>query len=348
MPAMNEHQALYRKYRPHDWGQVVGQDHIVSVLQGQLTKGQTAHAYLFSGTRGLGKTTVARIFARELGCQPEDIYEIDGASNRKIEHARELREAVRTMPMSSEYKVYIIDEVHMLTKEAFNALLKTLEEPPVHAVFILATTELHKLPDTIISRCQQFVFRQPTETVLREHIMRIATDEGYTLPATAAELIATLGDGSFRDALGVLEKVIAYSPDKKLDADEVGRILGAPAEILVQNIITGLATDDPEPALQAVQLAAEQNIDMELLTRMVLQKLRQILLVRFDQKLRAETQKIATESGWQFIEKYMGQEGASLNAGIVTRLLDALTQFRYAPIATLPLELAILDSVSGK
>ena len=150
-------EALYRKYRPENFDEVLGQDHIVTTLSESLKLGNVAHAYLFSGGRGTGKTTMARILARAVNCSENDLYEIDAASNRGIDDIRELREAVNTLPFESPYKVYIIDEVHMLTKEAFNALLKTLEEPPAHALFILATTEMDKLPETIVSRCQTFI-----------------------------------------------------------------------------------------------------------------------------------------------------------------------------------------------
>src|SRR5574343_274356 len=152
--------ALYTKYRPNNFDEVLGQDHIVNAVRGAISAGKVSHAYLLSGPRGTGKTTIARIIARELGTSVNDIYEMDAASNRKIEDARDIRESVRTMPFDSKYKVYILDEVHMLTKEAWNALLKTLEEPPEYVVFILATTELSKVPETIISRCQTFTDRK--------------------------------------------------------------------------------------------------------------------------------------------------------------------------------------------
>src|SRR3989344_9526545 len=158
--------ALYRKYRPREWGEVVGQEHIVEALKGALALGRVSHAYLFAGARGTGKTSVARILARALKTADIDLHEIDAASNRKIEDARELREAVLSLPFASPYKVYILDEVHMLTKEAFNALLKTLEEPPKHVVFILATTEIDKLPETIVSRCEIHSFRTPNQKTL--------------------------------------------------------------------------------------------------------------------------------------------------------------------------------------
>ncbi|MDE1967235.1 MAG: DNA polymerase III subunit gamma/tau, partial [Patescibacteria group bacterium] len=207
---------LYRTYRPAKWDEVVGQDHVVSALKDAIGNDRVAHAYLFSGSRGTGKTSVARILAKAVKTADEDIYEIDAASNRGIDDIRQLREHVSVLPFSSPFKVYIIDEVHMLSKDAWNALLKTLEEPPKHVIFILATTELDKVPDTIISRCQTFAFKKPAREIIRKEIMRVAKKEGLELDSGAADLIALLGDGSFRDALGTLEKVIAASSGKKV------------------------------------------------------------------------------------------------------------------------------------
>src|SRR3989338_1103456 len=178
---------LYRKYRPSSWKEVVGQDHIVDVLKESTKLKRISHAYLFSGSLGTGKTSVARILAKSLGTADEDVYEIDAASNRGIDDIRELREHVATLPFSSEYKVYIIDEVHMLSKDAWNALLKTLEEPPKHVIFILATTELDKVPETIVSRCQTFSFRKPGRGILRKEIARVGKKEGYDLDSGASD-----------------------------------------------------------------------------------------------------------------------------------------------------------------
>src|SRR6056297_1967272 len=175
---MSTTSALYRKYRPESFADVRDQDHIVSALEGAIKKGEIPHALLFSGTRGTGKTTLARIFAKAIGTSDMDLYEIDAASNRGIDDVRELKEAVHTLPYESEKKVYIIDEVHMLTKEAFNALLKTLEEPPEHVVFILATTEEEKLLDTILSRCQVFRLHSPSREVLQQTVISVAKEEG--------------------------------------------------------------------------------------------------------------------------------------------------------------------------
>jgi DNA polymerase-3 subunit gamma/tau len=164
----NSSGVLYRKYRPNDWGDVIGQDHIVNVLENSIKLKKISHAYLFSGSRGTGKTSIARIFANALGISPNDIYEIDAASNRGIDDIREIRDGVNVLPLESTHKVYIIDEVHMLTKEAFNAILKTLEEPPAHAIFILATTETEKIPETVVSRCQVFSFKKPNREIQKK------------------------------------------------------------------------------------------------------------------------------------------------------------------------------------
>ena len=212
--------ALYRKYRPSTFEEVLGQKETIALLRKEIEDDSISHAYLFSGGRGTGKTSVARIFASAVGAKPADIYEMDAASNRSIDDIRALREAVLSMPFESPYKVYIIDEVHMLTKEAFNALLKTLEEPPAHVVFILATTEIEKVLPTILSRCQVFQFKAPTKEILRDAILHAAKGEQFTLAPDAAVLIAVAADGSFRDGLGITEKVIMASPNTKADADE--------------------------------------------------------------------------------------------------------------------------------
>src|SRR3989344_2336569 len=219
-----EDSALYRKYRPAHFKDVVGQSHVVTVLEEAIKQEKLSHAYLFAGSRGTGKTSVARIFAREIGTSANDLYEMDAASNRGIDDIREIRDGVSTVPFESKYKVYIIDEVHMLTKEAFNALLKTLEEPPPHAIFILATTEIDKLPETVISRCQTFTFKKPNQAMLREFASVVAIKEGFKLEPAAADLVGILGDGSFRDTQGILQKVIGISKDKKISREEeIGR-----------------------------------------------------------------------------------------------------------------------------
>jgi DNA polymerase III subunit gamma/tau len=211
-------QALYRKYRSKSFDEVVGQDHITTTLKNALKAGKISHAYLFTGPKGVGKTSVARILAYAVNELPYDeqathldIIEIDAASNRRIDEIRELRERVHTAPSSATYKVYIIDEVHMLTKEAFNALLKTLEEPPAHAIFILATTEAHKLPDTIISRTQRFSFKPIEDAEVVTHLQTIAAKEKIVIDQPALQLIAKHGAGSFRDSICWIKPALAQT-----------------------------------------------------------------------------------------------------------------------------------------
>jgi DNA polymerase-3 subunit gamma/tau len=339
--------ALYRKYRPQKWSDVLGQEHIVSVLSGALDAGNMSHAYLFSGTRGTGKTSIARILAREVGCSENDLYEIDAASNRGIDDVRELRESVRTLPFESKYKVYIIDEVHMLTKEAFNALLKTLEEPPSHVIFILATTEINKLPDTVISRCQTFQFKKPSQKILKDLVLRIAKKEGFTLEPSSADLIALLGDGSFRDTQGILQKVISSSKDKKISIEEVESITGAPKTELVNGVILGIIEKDADKGLAAVQQASENNIDMSVFLKMILRSLRAALLLRFteDIKIQEGIEEKFTEEGVTFLKKIAEKKGSNLSSKTLKELLYAHEEMRFASIPELPLELAIIKLI---
>lgn len=339
---------LYRKYRPEKWSEVVGQGPIVEVLKTAITDKAIAHAYLFSGSRGTGKTSVARIFAHAVGCTPTDLYEMDAASNRGIDDVRELREAVTTLPFESPYKVYIIDEVHMLTKEAFNALLKTLEEPPEHMIFILATTELHKVPETIISRCQTFVFKKPAREELMKHLTSVAKKEEYTLEKGAADLITTLGDGSFRDALGVLQKVITITKDKTLTRDEVARVTGAPKTELVHTITRAMAEGKTDEALTAVVTALDENIDIKVLTRLVMHTLRQAMLILFAPDIRTELKKELSAEEYEFAEGLGKGESAKRLPSLLKELLAAYTLIENSPEPALPLELAIIRAGENK
>src|SRR3990170_1736038 len=230
--------ALYRKYRPKKFKEVLVQNHIVDVLESSVETNKVSHAYLFVGSRGTGKTSVARIFATSIGVSINDMYEIDAASNRGIEDIKELRDGARVLPFDSKYKVYIIDEVHMLSKDAWGALLKTLEEPPKHVIFILATTELEKVPETIISRCQTFTFKKPSEEILKKFVIEIAGKEKLKLEDDTADLIALLGEGSFRDTAGIIQKLLSFSKDKVITRDEVEAVTGAPKSIIVNDFLS--------------------------------------------------------------------------------------------------------------
>jgi len=340
---MSESQVLYRKYRPQTFKEVLDQDHIVTVLEGAIKKKTIPHAMLFSGTRGTGKTTMARVFAKTIGTNDMDLYEMDAASNRGIDDVRELKEAVHTLPYESEKKVYIIDEVHMLTKEAFNALLKTLEEPPEHVIFILATTEEEKLLDTILSRCQVFRFNSPSRTVLAKTVTDVAKKEGFTLKPDAADLIAISADGSFRDALGVTQKVIMASGDEIGDADEVAAIIGAPRSAVMLDLLGALHTKDKEKALIAIHDAVAQNTDMKLFARLLLEHVRAVMLVR---NLPSKSEQILSAFGPEAQKKITeyAAEVSPLNSHLLIKLLDAVERIAYSPIPHLPLEVAIVDS----
>lgn len=345
---MKEEFVLYRKYRPTDFREVIGQDHIVSVLENSIKLGKIVHAYLFCGSRGTGKTSVARIFAREIGTSPADLYEMDAASNRGIDDIRELREGVQTVPFESKYKVYIIDEVHMLTKEAFNALLKTLEEPPKHVVFILATTELDKLPETIVSRCQTFTFKKPHQAVLREFAASIAKKEGFTLEPAAADLVAMLGDGSFRDTQGILQKVISASADKKISLKEVEAVTGAPQSALLMDVIGSIATGELERGLGAIRKAADQNIDMNIFAKLLLERVRFILLLRFDKSSEAMIRDRVAPDVFDELKKLAGPEGKRIDSRALLALINAFEHIGHAFIPELPLELAMVEIVGTR
>ena len=342
LPNMTATTALYRKYRPQEFSEVKDQEHIVTVLEGAIKKKQIPHALLFSGTRGTGKTTLARIFAKEIGVSDIDVYEIDAASNRGIDDIRELKEAVHTLPYESERKVYIIDEVHMLTKEAFNALLKTLEEPPDHVVFILATTEEEKLLDTILSRCQVFKMRSPSREVLSEVVMDIAKKENFKMNSDAADLIAIAADGSFRDALGVTQKVILASGDEVGDIDEVAAIIGAPKSAVLNSLVQALHDKDKETALQAVQDAVSGNVDIKLFTRMLLEYVRAVMLLRNLPSQKDVILNRFSEEAAGKIKDFAGGQTA-LNSHLLLRLLQASEQISRSPIPQAPLEIAIIE-----
>ena len=335
------HQSLYRTHRPATFADVVGQEQVTKPLEEVVKSKKIGHAYLFAGSRGLGKTSVARIFAAAIGCIENDLYEVDAASNNSVEDIRALTEGVYTLPFQSPYKVYILDEVHMLSKGAWNAFLKTLEEPPAYAVFILATTELEKVPETVQSRCQVFEFKKPTRAVLARMTAAVAKKEGYTLAPDAAELIAMLAEGSYRDALSVLQKVFAGADEKKLSRGMVEAATGAPKREQVHALISALAQGERGKALAAIESASKAGADMKLFLELVLEALRATLLIRYAADLRAP---LADELGadeFAALETFAKEKGITHTTMLA--FLNAAERIRYAPIPVLPLELAVLE-----
>lgn len=283
-------QALYRKYRSKSLAEIVGQEHITSALTTAISSDRVSHAYLFTGPRGVGKTSIARILAYEINKLPYDseathldIIEIDAASNRRIDEVRDLRDKIHLAPAAAKFKVYIIDEVHMLTREAFNALLKTLEEPPKHIVFILATTEVHKLPETIISRTQHFTFKPIEIAKVVEHLASIAKQEKITIDTDALKLIAEHGGGSFRDSISILDQ--ARSTNSKITVTDVEQLLGiAPAKI-VEQITTTLTAREAAKLITLLQNVRQQGIAPTLLAKQISAGLRELILQNNNQQL---------------------------------------------------------------
>lgn len=275
-------QALYRKYRSRSLDEVLGQDHVTNILRRALEQGKIAHAYLLTGPRGVGKTSVARILAHEINQLPYDeeashldIIEIDAASNNGVDDIRALREKAQVAPVSAPKKIYIIDEVHMLSKPAFNALLKTLEEPPAHVVFILATTDADKLPATILSRVQQFFFRPIPVDIMARQLMTIAEKEGFAIEADAARLIAERSRGGFRDGISMLDQLSALaSSGKPLSASDVAQYLGLSATETLENLLELYQQHDAPEALNLLGELEQAGTDPVVLSHQLLSLLR--------------------------------------------------------------------------
>lgn len=334
---------LYLKYRPQQFKEVIGQDHVTTTLQNALKSGQLGHAYLFSGPRGTGKTSVARILAKVVNCdQPRgsepcgkcstclavakgtflDLVEIDAASNRGIDDVRALRGQVNFQPMQGKYKVYVLDEVHMLTKEAFNALLKTLEEPPAHVIFVLCTTEAHRLPSTVISRCQRFDFHLADEKALVEYLDSVSYKEGLTIDRDALALIARQAQGSFRDALGLLEQVSVFAAGP-IARDKVIEVLGLTPESEAQKLLDFIAAGEVRKAIFLIDRLAQEGRDLYYFNSCLLALVREKLQVLLS-----------------------GEGEINFSPAGLIQLIDFLQKasqgIKSATIPQLPLELAIL------
>ncbi len=320
---------LARRWRPRLFGEVVGQEHVTRTLQNAISANRIAHAYILSGPRGVGKTTVARILAKAVNCmegtQSEpcgkcnickeisagraiDVIEIDAASNRGIDEIRELRESVKFSPVSGKYKVYIIDEAHMLTIEAFNALLKTLEEPPGHVIFILATTEPHKIPDTILSRCQRFDFRMLTRKEIIDRLRRLAEADDVVVEDEALSMIAESADGGMRDAESILDQILSFGGGE-VRTEEVIKLLGLGASHLLDQLVGNILQNDSSESLKTLNELAEHGADLSQCLKKLISYFRDLMVYKVNPDLidapETKLQQLAKHSEAASIDKFM-------------------------------------------
>lgn len=352
--------SLYRKWRPQTFADVVGQEHITRTIANALTTGRVSHAYLFSGPRGTGKTTMAKLLAKAVNCQAGptaepcnrcatcqgitagssmDVMEIDGASNRGIDQMRELREKIGFAPVEGKYKVYIIDEVHMLTTEAFNALLKTLEEPPRHVLFIFATTELHKVPATILSRCQCFQFHRIGIEQIVQRLQTIAQAEGIQVTEDALYLMARFAQGGMRDAISLLDQCISFAQDE-INAKTVEELLGLAGIEAHVRFTASLAQNDAKAALAEITILVEEGRDLRQFVGGVLESWRGLLL----QKLTGEAHGALSRDELA----RLNAAAENVSQGTITSWLEifnrALEEMRWANRPQLTVELAALQA----
>jgi DNA polymerase-3 subunit gamma/tau len=354
------YQVLARKWRPQTFEAVVGQEPITRTLQNALAAGRVAHAFLFSGPRGVGKTSVARILAKALNCeagptpQPDntcqicreitngsslDVLEIDGASNRGIDEVRDLREKIKYLPTQGKYKVYIIDEVHMLTKEAFNALLKTLEEPPAHAIFILATTEPHKVPVTILSRCQRYDFRRIPTGLIQAHLAKLAEQEGWNIDPEGLALVARAAEGGLRDAQGFLDQVVTFGGDG-VSVGEIARILGVTDRGALLGALTAIIDRHGPDLLSLIEALYNQGQDLGRFYQDLILYARHLLVAGLHPEARHLAAVADTE--WDALTRLASRTPAVHLHNLLSVLLQGEEELKRSPQPRLALEVLLL------
>jgi len=358
-------QALYRKWRSRTFDEVVGQEHVTTTLRNALRDGRVAHAYLFTGPRGTGKTSTARILAKALNCTaPEeerpcgvcptcvaisegrmlDLIEIDAASNNSVDDIRELREKVGFRPSEGGYKIYIIDEVHMLSKSAFNALLKTLEEPPPHARFVLATTEPHKIPATVLSRCQRFDFRRIPVAQITAHLRHIANEEGVQAEDAALTAIARSAQGCMRDAISLLDQMTSYGAES-ISAEQVHQVLGSVSGESVAKFVDALATQDVATGLKLIQELLLDGASLQEFTTQVIEHLRGVMLLQI-----TGDSSLLDDRSQETIKRMQAQAQAlthALTLSAIKSFSQAIGALKGGTQPQLPLELALVEVTRG-
>lgn len=355
------YQALYRKFRPTNFEEVRGQAHIVTTLKNQLESGRVGHAYVFSGTRGTGKTSIAKIFARALNCEnPQSgnpcnncascnailkgssmgVVEIDAASNRGIEDVRRIIEDVSYPPVDEKYKVYIIDEVHMLTKEAFNALLKTIEEPPNYAVFILATTEVGKIPLTIMSRCQRYDFHRMSVETIANRIKELSEAENISIEDRAIKYIARQADGSMRDSLSIFDQCISYYYDKEITYDLVLEMLGTADTKIYSALFRAINNHDAKTSIELAEEAIIRGMEPEAFVSDFTWYLRNLLLVKNGEKLE-DVADISTEDSVAFLEE-VSIANNDFIMRCITVLSELLNELKLSQVKRATLEVGLI------
>jgi DNA polymerase-3 subunit gamma/tau len=354
---------LSNTYRPSRWDEVVGQEHVVRTLQGALEAGRIGHAYLFAGPRGTGKTTLARIFAKAINCTAKsarpcgtcgscvtieegrsmDLIEIDAASNRTIDDMRTLKETIGSAPTASQYKVYLIDEAHMITKEASNAFLKMLEEPPSHVVFILATTEASKIIPTVLSRVQRFDFKKLTQQHIVTKLSTIAKGEHMAVTPGALAALAAASDGALRDAEVMLTKLASHSRGAAVDEDTVQAVLGLVPLAWHGQLLTHLTANDRIGAMRFLHQVQLQGADMDLLAKGFLEYLRQVMIAKIDRGILDQAGLAMADTAAEQLHGFAATMDGAYLVRMIQAFTHARTQMRTSPIPSLPLELAVLE-----
>ncbi len=357
-------QALYRKWRPQTWEAVIGQEHIISTLRNAIAADRIAHAYLFAGPRGTGKTTCARLLAKAVNCLGEegvekpcnecehcqavnngrflDLIEIDAASNTSVDDVRDLRDKINFSPNLGQYKIYIVDEVHMLSNAAFNALLKTLEEPPPHAIFILATTEVHKIPATVLSRCQRHEFRRIPVPDIVSQLETLAENENIKVDPEALTLIARQATGAMRDAISLLDQLASSSQEINLEMTQT--VLGTATNQAVIDIIQAILDNNPGSGLDFIHQSLDGGSDPRQFARQIVDYLRNLLLVRMGN---AEQIDATNELRQQMSQQAQAFESTPELLRVIRAFNHAASEARLSWQPALPLELALIEAVES-